>query len=124
LLDIVPENNPLIVEARINLDDIRYIHPGMPADLRFTAYHSRDTPLISGELTYLSADRLTDPNSNNASYYLAYVRVDERSLAAAPDMRLQPGMRAEVYLKTGRRTTLDYLLEPIAGSLRRGMREP
>ncbi|MET1084425.1 MAG: HlyD family type I secretion periplasmic adaptor subunit [Burkholderiales bacterium] len=123
LLDIVPDDNPLIVEARINLDDIRYVHPGMSADLRFTAYHSRDTPLINGELVYLSADRLTDPNSG-ASYYLANVRVDDHSLAAAPAMRLQPGMRAEVYLKTARRTTLDYLLEPITGSLRRAMREP
>jgi HlyD family type I secretion membrane fusion protein len=123
LLDIVPDNNPLVVEARINLDDIRHLHPGMPADLRFTAYHSRDTPLVQGELTYLSADRLTDPNSG-VSYYVVHVRVDGGSLAAAPDIRLQPGMRAEVYLKTPGRTTLDYLLEPIAGSLRRGMREP
>jgi HlyD family type I secretion membrane fusion protein len=123
LLDIVPDDNPLVVEARINLDDIRHLHPGMPADLRFTAYHSRETPLVQGELTYLSADRLSDPNSG-ASYYLAQVRVDRDSLAAAREIRLQPGMRAEVYLKTPGRTTLDYLLEPIAGSLRRGMREP
>ena len=123
LLDIVPADNPLIVEVRINLDDIRHVHSGMRADLRFTAYHARNTPLIEGELVYVSADRLTDPNTD-VSYYLANIRVDEQSLAAAPDVRLQPGMRVESFLKTTPRTTLDYLLEPINGSLRRAMREP
>jgi HlyD family type I secretion membrane fusion protein len=122
LLDIVPEEDTLIIEARVNVDDIQHVHPGIPADIRFTAYPTRSTPLVMGELKYVSADRLTDKDTG-ASYYLAQVRVDQDSIAAATAVKLQPGLRAEVFLKTGERTALDYLLEPISSSLRRALRE-
>ncbi len=122
LLDIVPGDNPLIVEARLNLDDIRHLNPGLAADVRFTAYDSRNTPMVAGQLSYVSADRLTDAR-DGTSYYLAHVRVDSKSLESAKAIHLQPGMRAEVFLRTGERTALDYLLDPITSSVRRGMRE-
>ena len=123
LLDIVPDDNPLIVEARLDVDDIDDVRPGLPVDIRLSAYHARNTPLVSGSVTHVSADRLTDKVSG-APYYLAHVRVEPSSLASAVNLRLYPGMPAEIFIKTGDRTALDYLLEPVTGSLRRALREP
>ncbi|MGQ0656871.1 MAG: HlyD family type I secretion periplasmic adaptor subunit, partial [Chromatiales bacterium] len=122
LLDIVPEDNPLIVEARVNVESIDELRLGMDADIRLTAYHVRSTPLIRGTVTYVSADRLSDEQTR-APYYLAHITVDKESLRAAGELRLLPGMPAEVFIKTQARTALDYLLEPVMGSLRRSLRE-
>ena len=123
LLDIVPDETALLVEAKVNLDDIRHLQLGMAADIRFTAYHARATPVVRGELIYISADRLLDRDTG-AAYYQTRVKVPQEALKAAGDLNLQPGMRAEVFLKTGDRTALDYLLEPVLSSLRRASREP
>ena len=123
LLDIVPDETALLVEARVNLDDIRHLQLGMAADIRFSAYHARGTPVVRGELIYISADRLLDRDTG-AAYYQTRVKVPQEALKAAGDLNLQPGMRAEVFLKTGDRTALDYLLEPVLSSLRRASREP
>lgn len=124
LLDIVPDDNPLIVEAQIPLESIDNIHIGQEADIRLSAYTRRSTPLVYGRLIYISADRLTEKTgSGDKSYYLARIQVDKDALAEAGDLEMFPGMPAEVFIRTHSRTALDYLLTPITNSMRRGLRE-
>lgn len=123
LMDIVPANNLLIVEARIPVDAIDDVHVGQEADVRLSAYKRRSTPLVAGRVTYVSADRMSDPERND-SYYLTHVTVDRDALAEAGDLSLYPGMPAEVYIRTGERTALDYMLTPLTATLRRSLREP
>ncbi len=124
LLDIVPEAEPLLVEARIGLDDIDNVQPGLPVDVRLTAYPARNTPLLNGVVRYVSADQISDPRTG-VGHYIAQVAVDPASrVIAGENVRLQAGMHAELLIKTGERTVLDYLLAPMADTLRRSLREP
>ena len=122
LMEIVPEDKTLIIEARIRPEDINHVRAGSEADIRLTAYQSRTTPLVPGSVTYVSGDRLVDQQSG-APYYVVQIDVPENALAAS-SLRLQAGMPAEVFIKTDTRTALDYLLAPVTSYLRRAMREP
>jgi len=123
ILDIVPENPDLIVEAHLRPEDISFVRAGAAADVRLTAFRQRITPIVPGKVTYVSADRLLD-KATNTPYYLAHIRVTPEALREAGDLRLQAGMPAEVYIQTTARTALQYLLDPITGFLQRSMREP
>jgi multidrug efflux pump subunit AcrA (membrane-fusion protein) len=94
----------------------------MTADIRFTPYKQRSTPLLRGAVTYVSADRLVD-EATHVSYYEARISVDAESLKAAQEVQLYPGMPAEVFIRTRDRTALQYLLEPVTNTLRRAGRE-
>jgi HlyD family type I secretion membrane fusion protein len=122
LMDIVPSGGVLMVEARIGVDDISEVHPGNDADIRITAYKQRSTPLLSGKVNYIAADRSTDEQSKTP-YYIIRVKVDEASVKKAQNVELYPGMTAEVFVKTGARTAFEYLFEPITNTLRRSLRE-
>jgi HlyD family type I secretion membrane fusion protein len=122
LLEIVPHEKRLIVEARIRPEDINHVRPGSEADVRLTAYQSRTTPLVPGSVTYVSGDRLVDQPTGHA-YYIVHIDVPEKALGTA-NLRLQAGMPAEVFIRTDSRTALDYLLAPVTSYLRRAMREP
>jgi HlyD family type I secretion membrane fusion protein len=122
LMEIVPHEKRLIVEARIRPEDINYVKSGSEADIRLTAYQSRTTPLVPGAVTYVSGDRHVDQQSG-APYYIVHIDVPEKALAAS-NLRLQAGMPAEVFIRTDSRTALDYLLAPVTSYLRRAMREP
>jgi HlyD family type I secretion membrane fusion protein len=123
LMDIVPSNSDLIVEARIRPEDINHVQIGMDSDVRFTSFNQRITPVVPGKVVYVSADRLTD-EATDMAYYMARVRVSNASLEHAGDIRLQAGMPAEVHVKAVERTALVYLLDPVMGFMGRGMREP
>jgi HlyD family type I secretion membrane fusion protein len=123
LMEIVPDASLLIVEARLNVDDVAHAKVGMRADVRINAYSIRSAPLLIGELRQVSADRMTDP-ATGRPYYLAQIAVDAQSLRAASGVQLQPGMAAEVFLNAGSRTPLDYLVEPIRNAMRRAARQP
>ncbi|MBK8184980.1 MAG: HlyD family type I secretion periplasmic adaptor subunit [Candidatus Competibacteraceae bacterium] len=123
LMDLVPDSEPLLVEARVGLDDVDDLRLEQAVDIRLTAYPTRTTPLLHGAVRYISADQLSDPRTG-APHYIAQVAVDGASLAAAgAGVRLQAGMHAELFIKTEERTVLDYLLEPVAATLRRALRE-
>lgn len=122
ILDIVPENPDLIVEAHVRPEDISFVGADARADVRLTAFRQRITPTVSGTVTYVSADRLMDKATNTA-YYLAHIRVTPEALREAGDLRLQAGMPAEVFIQTTPRTALQYFLDPISGFLQRSMRE-
>lgn len=123
IMDIVPDDNPLIVEAHISVDSINDIHLGSEADIRLTAFKRRSTPLVYGQVIYVSADRLINADTHEG-YYLTRIRVTPQSLADAGGLALHPGMQAEVFIRTRERTALDYLLAPVTASMRRSFREP
>lgn len=116
-LHIVPQDRPLVVTARIPPIHIDEVHPGQPADLVPTALAGRDRPRLAGRVVLVSADALSDPQTG-AAYYLAEVAPDPGS--ALP---LRPGMPVEVYLQTGSRTPLGYLVAPFAAYFHRALRE-
>ena len=122
VMDIVPTQNQLSVEANVNVDDIHEVHPGMRAEVHFTAYKQRVTPVINGILVDVSADRLTDKRTGQP-YYTAVVRVDREELAKSKEIELYPGMAATVMIETKARTALDYLLGPIVASFDQSFRQ-
>jgi HlyD family type I secretion membrane fusion protein len=123
LMEIVPEDKRLIVEARIRPEDINHVRSGSPADIRLTAYKQRTTPLVQGSVAYVSGDRLVDVQTG-APYYVVQINVPPQALADAGNLRLQAGMPAEVFIRTDERSALDYVLAPVTDYFRRGMREP
>jgi membrane fusion protein, epimerase transport system len=122
VMDIVPSQNILVAEANVNVDDIHEVHPGMRAELHFTAYKQRLIPIIHGDVIEVSADRLTDKRSGTP-HYTALVKVDEKELAATKEVELYPGMAVTVMIPTKQRTVLDYLLGPVVASFDQSFRQ-
>ena len=122
LMEIVPDDDRLEVEARLRPEDADEAYVGMDASVRLTGYKQRRLPVITGKVTEVSADRLTDARSGQP-YFGVHVSVDRGPLKDFPDTRLIPGIPVEVSLKTGSRTALRYLAEPVSDVMRRGMRE-
>jgi HlyD family type I secretion membrane fusion protein len=134
VLEIVPANSELVIEARIAPGDIRDAQQaqalGAPAHVMLTAYRARATPQVEGKLAYVGADRLTDPRGPNptAPYYVAHVTVSPQALRAASELAgqaltLSPGMQAEVFIATGERSAWRYLFDPVLDGIRRSLRE-
>lgn len=121
LLDIVPADEELIIEARVEPTDIDTVYPDLLAQVRLTAFSHLTTPILSGTVLQVSADRLLDVRTGEP-YYEARVVLDPAQPALA-GLKLQPGMPAEVMILTGKRTTMDYLLKPIVTSFNRALRE-
>ena len=123
ILDIVPENADLLVEARVRPEDVTFVHIDAHADVRLTAFRQRITPTVNGKVTYVSADRLVDKDNRNAPYYAVHVRVSPEALKRAGNLQLQAGMPAEVFIQTTPRNALQYLVDPILAFLQRSLRE-
>jgi HlyD family type I secretion membrane fusion protein len=117
LLDIVPRDGRLVVEAKVDPKDIDVVREGLEAQIRFTAFNQRHRAPAEARLMSVSADLLTDEASGR-SYYLAQIELVE-----SMEIELRPGMQAEVMIVTGARSALDYLLEPLVLSLNRAFRE-
>lgn len=122
LLDIVPSVSDLVVEAHVQPVDIDRIAIGKLADIRFSAFNSATTPPIEGKVTQVSADRLTDERTGQP-YYLARVEVTEAGARKLGDRKLQPGMPADVLINTGKRTMLQYILQPARNAIAESMIE-
>jgi HlyD family type I secretion membrane fusion protein len=122
LLDIVPQSDELVVEARVRPVDIDAVHAGLPAQVALTAYKQRTTPRLDGRLVTVSADALTD-ETRHLSYYSAEIHIDSSELAKLSGVQLYPGMPAEVMIVTGERTLLQYFIQPVLDSFHRAFRE-
>lgn len=122
ILDIVPDDEALTVEAQIAVEDISDVHPGMRAEVHLTAYKQRIVPMIHGIVTNVSADRLTDPK-NGSPYFVVQIRLDKAELAALPQIKLYPGMPAIVQIPTTPRTAFDYLVGPLVLSFDKSFRQ-
>jgi len=122
VLDIVPDDSPLLIDARIGVDAIGELRVGLHTDVRLTTYRQRDTPLITGKIVYVSADSLIDKQSG-APYFAVHVELDRASLEHAGGLAVMPGMGAEVFVRTRDRSAFDYLAEPLINAMRRSLRE-
>lgn len=122
ILEMVPVDDQLVVEAKVRPVDIDNLAVGLEADILFTAFPQRTTPRLLGSVVYVSADRFEDERSGEA-YYLARVSVSEAEAARLGERKLHPGMPADVMIKTGARTALDYLVQPLRDSIMRAWRE-
>jgi HlyD family type I secretion membrane fusion protein len=124
ILEIVPESDRLIIEAQVSPLDIDTVEPGLPAQVRLTAFKQRRTPTLDGQVVHVSADRLSDEQAETATtFYKADVEIDPVALARLDGVSLYPGMPAEVLIQTGERTLADYLIAPVLDSLARAFRE-
>jgi HlyD family secretion protein len=121
ILDIVPQDDRLIVHARVKPADIETLRPGLVAEIRFTAFKQRRTPLIVGTVADISADTLTNRNTGEA-HYLARIHISPDELRRVPDLQLYPGMPTEVMIVTGERSAFGYLLDPVLDSFSRAFR--
>lgn len=122
LLDIVPANEELIVEAQVSPMDIDRITLGKLADIRFSAFKSSTTPVIEGRLVQISADRLINKDTG-AAYYLARVALTDKGRQTLGNLTLVPGMPVEVLVNTGARTLLQYLIQPASNVFARSLIE-
>jgi HlyD family secretion protein/epimerase transport system membrane fusion protein len=122
LMEIVPSDDRLEIEAKVPVKDIEHVRAGSAAEVRLVNYSQRDTPTLNGTVSWVSADRVDDQKSGS-SYYTARVEVDAKQLAALPQVKLYPGMPVEAMILGAKRTALDYLLGPVNRTFARGMRE-
>jgi protease secretion system membrane fusion protein len=122
LLDVVPEGERLLLEARIEPGLIDKVRKGLLTDVRFSAFSQTPQLVVEGEIQSVSRDALTDAKTG-VSYYLARVAVTPRGMKALGSRTMQAGMPAEVIVKTGERSLLTYLLAPLVQRLAAAMKE-
>ncbi|MEW6353113.1 MAG: HlyD family type I secretion periplasmic adaptor subunit [Pseudomonadota bacterium] len=122
IAEIVPSDAALLIEARIRPEEINYVHIDQRARINFTAFKYRSSLMVTGKVTYISADRLID-RATNLPYYSVTIRADAEALRTAGDIKLQAGMPAEVYIEGTQQTPLQYLMEPITSTLRKAVRQ-
>jgi HlyD family type I secretion membrane fusion protein len=122
LMYIIPQDQPLVVSARINSINIDEVYLGQDATLRFSAFDQRKMPEIRGKLSQISADVIVDQNTGE-NYYETKILPTDTDLANLVDQVLIPGMPVEVYIKTGDRTAFEYLTQPLMNFFNRAFRE-
>ena len=122
IVDIVPAEDDLIIEAQVSPNDIDRVAIGQEANIRFSTFGASTVPSIFGKVINISADSFTD-QTNGFSYYLARVEVTPESLEDLGELSLMPGMPAEVFIATGSRTLLEYLFKPFSNAVARSLRE-
>lgn len=121
LLQIVPDRDNMIVEARIRPQDVDQVRVGQAARITFSGFNRQTTPDIPGKLIFVSPD-LTSDQRTGQSYYRIKVRLDADALARAPQIALKAGMPAETFVETGNRSILSFLIKPLLDQLRYSMR--
>lgn len=122
IMDIVPEDDKLVVEARVSPLDVDAVSKGMQAQVRFTAFKAKSTPDLNGDVDTVSADILKDPNTGE-SFYLMRVKVGSSELGKLNGLVVVPGMPADIFVDGGSRTLLQYVLDPVSSLFRKSLRE-
>ena len=118
ILDIVPADEALIVAARVSPTDIEKLRIGQETRVRLTAFDQTNVPEAQGIILDLSADSIRDERSG-AEYFLAKVQLDEEQSDDVEDLKFVPGMPADIFVNTGERTAISYLLQPLSNRLSR-----
>jgi HlyD family secretion protein len=122
IMEIVPDVDDLQIEARLQPGDIDQVRAGQTAFVRFPAFNQRITPQLIGKVDYVSADTSRDPQGN-AAYFTVRVSLPTQERRRLAGLQLVAGMPAEVFMQTGHRTMLSYLMKPIADQLQRAFVE-
>ncbi|EGU46252.1 ABC-type protease exporter membrane fusion protein (MFP) family component PrtE/AprE [Vibrio ichthyoenteri ATCC 700023] len=121
IVEIVPSEDTLLVEAKIAPQDIAFLRPELHAIVKFSAYDFTKYGGLDGTLEHISADTTTDEEGN--SFYLVRVRTSETSLNKDASLPIIPGMTASVDIITGKRTVMEYLLKPILNAQNNALKE-
>ena len=122
IMEVVPDSDDLLIEARLQPNDIDQVRVGQKAFTRFPAFNQRTTPEVAGVVSFISADTTRD-QSNNASYFTVRVTLPDEERRRLVGLQLVSGMPAEVFMQTGSRTMLSYLFKPITDQLQRAFVE-
>lgn len=122
MMDIVPSEDSLVVEGQLPVHLIDKVRAGLPVELMFTAFNRNLTPHVPGEVTQISADRLIDEITGEP-YYQLIAKVSPEGIDMMPDLTVKPGMPVEMFVKTGERTMMNYLLKPFIDRLKLSMTE-
>lgn len=122
LMLIVPAADKLIVEAKVQPQDIDQLRVGQPAVLRFSAFNSRTTPELKGELSVVSAD-VTQDQKSGANYYTIRIAVPPDEIARLEGLKLVPGMPVEAFVQTTVRTVVSFFVRPLQDQIARAFRE-
>ena len=122
LMLIVPESDRLILEVRIQPHDIDQVLVGQLARVRFTAFNQRTTPEVIGNMFRIGGDLTREPQTGQ-SYFLAGVAIGQEELTRLGDLKLVPGMPADVFIRTGDRTFASYIIKPLSDQMNRSLRE-
>lgn len=122
LMKIVPDDATFIVQGQVRPQDVDQVGEGDIARVRLTAFNFRTTPPVEGTVVYLSPDSIEDERTGMA-YFRVDVRLSKEVLADLPDVKVQPGMPAQIMIATGEHTMADYILGPIMAGLDTAMRE-
>ena len=114
MMDIVPSNDPLVVEGQLPVNLVDRVHTGLKTELIFSAFNANRTPHIEGVVEQVAADRIVDERTG-AAFYKVRVKVTPKGaqMIAAHKMDIRPGMPVELFVKTGERTMMNYLLKPV-----------
>lgn len=122
LMDIVPEDELLLLEARLEPHLIAKVGPGLRTDVRFSTFSHDPQLVVEGEVVSVSGDLLTDPHTG-VPFYLMRVALTPQGMKTLGRRRLQPGMPAEVIVKTGERSLLTYLAGPLVRRVAASLKE-
>lgn len=124
LMEVVPEKETLKVEAQVPPHLIDKVKPGLAVDLLFTALNQANTPHVEGRVLNVSADVLAEVRQNNQPYFKVMVEVTPQGMANLRRHEIRAGMPAEVFIRTGERTAMNYLLKPLLDRMNRALTEP
>jgi HlyD family secretion protein len=119
---IVPDGDALVIEVKIAPQDIDRVHLGQTAFIRFPAFNTRTTPEFDGAVSRISADATKDTQSTQ-SYFLVRVSMSDAEKQRLGDLKLMPGMPADVHIKTAERTALSYFIKPLQEQMSKAFRE-
>ncbi|MEI4263470.1 HlyD family type I secretion periplasmic adaptor subunit [Roseovarius sp. D0-M9] len=123
LMELVPKNENLIINARVSPRDIDSISPGLETEVRFTAFKTNLTPIMLGHVRSVSNDIITPENPQDPPYYLARIDVNDKDIPENIQGRLSAGMPADVIITTGERTVVNYMASPLIDAVRKSLIE-
>lgn len=124
-MEILPAGVPLIIEAKVPRNEIDNVKVGQKATVRLTALNQRTTPILNGEVFYVSADALEDSKAGvvNHDVYIARIHLSSDEIARVRGFTPQPGLPAEIMIQTSVRTFFSYIVKPITDSMSRAFSE-
>jgi len=123
LMEIVPSDETLLIDAKVAPVDVDNVRPGLETEVRFSAFKARLSKLVLGEVLSISTDVVTTKDTNEAPYYLARIKVPDENLTDEIREGLTAGMPADVVILTGERTVLQYMLDPLSEAIFKSLRE-
>jgi protease secretion system membrane fusion protein len=122
MMDIVPSGDPLIVDGQLPVHLVDKVNPNLPVELIFSAFNQNTTPHVPGIVTHVSADRLVDEKTGQP-YYNVKAKVAPEGMKMVAGLQIRPGMPVDLFVRTGERTMMNYLLKPVLDHTRLSLRE-